>query len=101
MTFASKDFETNLVSSCDDSGFPGDIFYVSIADIDLVTAHHSLLYGDDRSIVHKSHFNWRNVMYGVFFVLWAIAFSYYVTVREHVPEVNAVSINATGIKCNN
>lgn len=38
-------------------------------------------------------------MHCIFFVLWLISFCYYVTVREHVPQVEILSIDSTAAKC--
>lgn len=73
----------------------------SPSDFETVPANRTLLGGRERPTVPKKRFNWQNVMYGMFFVLWLFSFWYYVTVREHVPQVKLLSIDSTAAKCEN
>lgn len=70
-----------------------------IADIETLNANHALL--DEKRCAPKQNtrFNWQNVMYGIFFVLWLISFWYYVTIREHAPKREILSIDSTEATC--
>lgn len=75
------------------------VFYIlSITDIESATANHALLGHKKCSAAQKTPFNWQIIMHGIFFVLWLISFWYYLTVREHVPQVKMLSIDPTAAK---
>lgn len=76
------------------------VFYVlPITDMESTTANHALLSHKKCSAVQKTPFNWQIIMHGIFFVLWIISFWYYVTVREHVPQLKMLSVDSTAAKC--